>query len=184
MRKFLRFLVAVLALVGCGSEKGQTSASGEAIISLPFGKSYNYDAVLVTRVVDGDTLKLENGERVRLIGIDTPEVYESAKLQRDSRKSGRDRAVIQAMGKKSSDFTRKLAEGKRVRLEFDVEKRDRYNRLLAYVYLQDGTFVNAEIVRQGFASPYTFPPNVRHVELFTRLYSEARQNRRGLWKEE
>jgi micrococcal nuclease len=152
-------------------------------VSLPFGGSNNYDDVLVERAVDGDTLKLENNERVRLIGIDTPEMHESAKLYRDSQKSGQDVKVIQAMGKRAYIFTRDLVEGKRVRLEFDAEMRDKYKRLLAYVYLKDGTFVNAEIVKQGYASLMTYKPNVKYVDTFKQLYQEARENKRGLWKE-
>jgi micrococcal nuclease len=177
----LPLILCAAFLSGC---QGQTTGSGNAVLTVPFGKSYDYDDILVTRAVDGDTLKLENGERVRLIGIDTPEVHESQKLYRDAKRSGRDAATIQKLGAQSAGFTRKLVEGKRVRLEFDVEKRDKYERLLAYVFLKDGTFVNAEIVRQGYASPYTFPPNVRYAEQFKNLYDEARQSNRGLWKEE
>jgi micrococcal nuclease len=143
----------------------------------------NYDNVLVSRAIDGDTLKLSNNERVRLIGIDTPEMHESEKLYRDSRKSGQDAKTIQALGKRSYAFTRSLVEGKTVRLEFDVEKRDKYKRLLAYVYLPDGTFVNAEIVKQGYASLMTYPPNVKYADAFRRLYQQAREQRLGLWKE-
>jgi micrococcal nuclease len=185
MTRRIVFLVAVLAVISCaGCDKSQTAGSGATIFSLPFGRSWNYDDILVSRAVDGDTLKLENGERVRLIGIDTPEVHESAKLYRDARKSGQDAAVIQKLGRKASNFTKKLVDGKRVRLEFDVEKNDKYGRLLAYVYLKDGTFVNAAIVKQGYGSPYTFPPNVRYADLFRSLYQEARENKRGLWSEE
>jgi micrococcal nuclease len=145
--------------------------------------SGNYAAILVERAVDGDTLKLVNGERVRLIGIDTPEVHESEKLYRDSRKSGQDVKTIQAMGRRSAAFTKGLVEGKTVRLEFDVEKRDKYKRLLAYVYLPDGTFVNAEIVKQGYASLMTYPPNVKHAEEFLKLYRQARDSKLGLWKD-
>ncbi len=141
------------------------------------------DEVLVERVVDGDTFKLASGERVRLIGIDTPEMHESEKLYRDSRRSGQDAKTIQALGRRSYAFTKKLIEGKTVRLEFDVEKRDKYNRLLAYAYLSDGTFVNAEIIRQGYASVMTYPPNVKHADEFLRLYRQARDNKLGLWKE-
>jgi micrococcal nuclease len=136
---------------------------------------------MVRRVVDGDTLLLESGERVRLIGIDTPEVHESNKLYRDARKSGEDAASIQAMGRRAAAFTRQLVEGKRVRLEFDVEKHDRYKRLLAYVYLPDGTFVNAEIIRQGYASVMTYPPNVKYADEFLKLFREAREANKGLW---
>jgi micrococcal nuclease len=120
---------------------------------------------------------------VRLIGIDTPEMHESSKLHRDSQRSGQDVRTIIALGRKSYAFTRNLVEGKRVRLEFDVEKRDRYERLLAYAYLSDGTFVNAEIVKQGYASLMTYPPNVKYVDVFKDLYREARENNRGLWQE-
>jgi len=143
----------------------------------------NYDNVLVVRAVDGDTLKLANNERVRLIGIDTPEMHESEKLYRDSRKSGQDAQTIQALGKRAYAFTKALVEGKTVRLEFDVEKRDKYKRLLAYVYLPDGTFVNAEIVKQGYASLMTYPPKVKYADEFRRLYQQAREQRLGLWKE-
>jgi micrococcal nuclease len=141
-----------------------------------------YAGIFVRRAVDGDTLQLSDGERVRLIGIDTPEVHESEKLYRDSRRSGQDIRTIQALGQRSWDFTKDLAEGKPVRLEFDIEKRDKYGRLLAYVYLEDGTFVNAEIVREGYASLMTYPPNVKYEALFLKLYREARENKRGLWK--
>ncbi|MDD2703565.1 MAG: thermonuclease family protein [Candidatus Omnitrophica bacterium] len=140
--------------------------------------------MLVQRVVDGDTLKLGNGERVRLIGIDTPEMHESSKLYRDSRRTGTDVQTIKALGKRSYEFVRGLLENQRVRLEFDVEKHDKYGRLLAYVYLKDGTFINAEIVKQGYASLLTYPPNVKYVDLFKQLYKEARDNKNGLWKDQ
>jgi len=179
------FLLAALAVIilAAGCENSQVNFSQEGKTSVSFGQAYNYDDIMVVRAVDGDTLKLENGERVRLIGIDTPEVYESTKLYRDSKKSGQDIKTIQALGKRSSGFTKNLVEGKRVRLEFDVEKRDKYKRLLAYVYLKDGTFVNAEIVKQGYASLMTYPPNIKYVDTFKELYQEARVNNRGLWKE-
>jgi micrococcal nuclease len=132
--------------------------------------------------VDGDTLKLSGGERVRLIGVDTPEVHYSDKLLRDAKRSGSDIKAIQAMGKKASDFTKGLCEGKRVRLEFDVEKRDRYKRLLAYVYLEDGTFINAKIIEEGYAQVMTIQPNVKYADLFLKLQREAREKGRGLWK--
>ena len=183
MKKAIVSGVLALSLVCAGCNSGQMGGQGEGRVSVPFGTRYSYDDILVTRAVDGDTLVLENGERVRLIGIDTPEMHESSKLDRDSQRSGQDVRTIIALGKKSYAFTRNLVEGKRVRLEFDVEKRDRYERLLAYVYLLDGTFVNAEIIKQGYASLMTYPPNVKYVDLFKDLYREARENNRGLWKE-
>jgi len=155
--------------------------SEKAKFDFSFGRDYNYGDILVTRVIDGDTLQIEDGERVRLIGIDTPEMHDSEKLQRDARRTKQDAATIQELGRRAYEFTKKLVEGKRVSIDFDVEARDKYKRLLGYVYLQDGTFVNAEIIKQGYASLMTYPPNVKHADLFKQLYREARENRRGLW---
>jgi len=152
-------------------------------LTVPFGQTYDYTNVYVKRVVDGDTIQLETGERVRLIGIDTPEMHESNKLYRDSQRTGEDVRAIQALGRRAYEFTKKLVEGQRVSLEFDVEKYDKYKRLLAYIYLKgDGTFVNAKIVEEGYASLMTIPPNVKYADLFLKLYQEARKNQRGLWK--
>jgi len=156
--------------------------SGEGKFTIPFGRRHNYSGVLVKRVIDGDTLQLETGERVRLIGIDTPEMHESDKLYRDSRRTAQDIRTIKELGRHAYEFTRKLVEGKRVRLEFDVEKRDKYKRMLAYVYLADGTFVNAKVIEEGYASLMTIPPNVKYADLFLKLYQEARTARRGLWR--
>jgi micrococcal nuclease len=132
-------------------------------------------------VIDGDTIELENTERVRLIGIDTPEAWFSSKLERDARRTKRDYKTIIQMGEAATEFTRRLAEGKRVKLEFDVEKQDRYGRLLAYVYLPDGKMLNAELLAEGYAQVYTFPPNVKYVDVFSALQKEARENKRGFW---
>lgn len=153
---------------------------------LGMGQShYNYEDILVSIVVDGDTLELASRERVRLIGIDTPEMHMSDKLYRQAQSSKSDIQTIMRLGEEAYKFTRNLVEGKRVRLEFDVERYDKYGRLLAYVYLNnDGTFVNAKIIQQGYASLLTIPPNVKYAGLFRTLYNEARENNRGLWKEE
>jgi len=185
-KKTLILLVAVvLALAGYlfgGDLDPRYHSKEEVKWKIPFGRNFDYSNILVTRAVDGDTLVLENNERVRLIGIDTPEMHESNKLNRDAQRSGQDLATIKQLGRQSYEFTKKLVQGKRVRLEFDVEKYDKYKRILAYVYLLDGTFLNAEIVQQGYASLMTYPPNVKYADLFSKLYQEARQNQRGLWK--
>ncbi len=185
MRKIIHIfsgLIILLGLAGCYEDSQVAFDSSKAKFVMPLGRAYNYADVLVTRAVDGDTLVLESGERVRLIGIDTPEIHESKKLYRDAQRSNQDTQTIQKLGRRSYEFTKSLVEGKRVSLEFDLEKHDRYKRLLAYVYLKDGTFVNAEIVKQGYASLMTYPPNVKYADLFLKLYQEARENRRGLWK--
>jgi len=179
----LCFVICHFNLYLYADEPATIYHSGDWKFSLPFGRSYNYSNIFVKRVIDGDTIQLESGERVRLIGIDTPEMHESDKLYRDSQRTGQDVGIIQELGRRAYEFTRKLVEGKRVSLEFDVEKYDKYRRLLAYVFLKnEGIFVNAEIIRQGYASLMTIPPNVKYADLFVKLYQEARQNRRGLWK--
>jgi micrococcal nuclease len=174
------FLFAIFFLYAYEPVTVYYSENGK--FTIPFGKSYDYTNIYVKRVVDGDTIQLESGERVRLIGIDTPEMHESDKLSRDSQRTQQDIRTIKEFGRRAYAFTRNLIEGKRVSLEFDVEKQDKYGRLLAYVYLKDGTFVNARIVQEGYASLMTMPPNVKYADLFLRLYQEARQNKRGLWK--
>ena len=127
----------------------------------------------VTRVVDGDTIHVDIGgtdETVRYIGVDTPE----------SVKPG---TPVQCFAKKATERNRELVDGADVKLVFDVERRDRYGRLLAYVYrADDGTFVNAALVRDGYARTLTVPPNVRYADRFARLQTEAREADRGLWK--
>ena len=142
----------------------------------------NNKNIKVAYVFDGDTIKLEDDRKVRLIGIDCPEEWESDKLFTDAKRSGQDIAAIKAMGEKAHAFTQKLVLNKKVRLEFDVERHDKYDRLLAYVYLSNGTFVNEAIIKGGYAYPLTIPPNVRYAERFQALYQEARNDKRGLWK--
>jgi len=186
MNKVIIFLLlGLLALTGylfCGDLDPRFHSKEEVKWQIPFGRNFDYNNILVTRAVDGDTLVLENKERVRLIGIDTPEMHESNKLQGDAQRSGQDVQTIKQLGRRSYEFTKKLVQGKRVRLEFDLERYDKYKRILAYVYLEDGTFVNAEIVAQGYASLMTYPPNVKYADLFLKLYRAARQNQRGLWQ--
>ena len=147
------------------------------------GDSYN-SGIQVIQVYDGDTVKLANGEKVRLIGIDCPEEWESEKLYWDTKRLGQDIEVIKAMGKEAGAFTQNLVLNKKVRLEFDVEKRDKYNRLLAYLYLPDGKFVNETIIKEGYAYPLMIPPNLKYTDYFMQLYREARAKGRGLWKKD
>ena len=156
------------------------------IVVFIFAAGFAYSAdqfFFVSKVIDGDTIKLSTGEHVRLIGIDTPESRYNNKLVRDSKRSARDINSIVSMGKKASDFTRSFVEGKNVRLEFDVEKYDKYKRLLAYVYLEDGTFVNARIVEEGYAQTLTIPPNIKYARMLLKLEREAREKNKGLWKD-
>jgi len=126
----------------------------------------------VVKVVDGDTIHVTIGgrrEKVRYIGVDTPETQHPTKGQ-------------QCFGTAAAAFNERLVGGQRVRLERDVEERDRYGRLLAYVYRErDGLFVNAELARRGYAQPLTIPPDVRHAERFVALARAARRGGHGLW---
>jgi len=130
------------------------------------------DGYTVRYVIDGDTIELSSGEKVRYIGIDTPEVREKTQ-EGWVYKPG-------PFGEEAKEFNRRLVEGKRVRLEFDVQKKDKFKRTLAYVYAGE-MFVNLEMVRQGFAMIYTYPPNLKYLELFLDAQKEARENKRGLW---
>jgi len=137
--------------------------------------------VRVIRVIDGDTVVITGGSRVRLIGIDTPETSPNRRAMDYAKKNAKNINDVIVMGKKASGFTRNLVDGKNVRLELDVERYDGYDRLLAYVYLEDDTFVNEEIVRQGYANLLTISPNVKHATLFRKAFKDAQQNGRGLW---
>ena len=121
----------------------------------------------VITVIDGDTIKLENGEAVRYIGIDTPETVHPSE-------------PVQCFGKEASDKNKELVEGKLVKLEKDVTDRDKYGRLLRYVWVGD-LFVNDYLVRQGYAYAYTYPPDVKYSEQFVQAQQEAQENNRRLW---
>lgn len=142
-------------------------------------------AALVTRVVDGDTLWVvlhRGAERVRLLGIDTPEVFDGERLDRDARDRGRTREEIRALGRLSTEYTRRYLDGVDVGLEFDVQERDRFGRLLAYVWLPEiSALFNLQIVRDGYAQVLTVPPNVKYADLLLACQREARQHNRGLW---
>lgn len=140
------------------------------------------DIHLVIRVIDGDTFELENKERVRMLGIDTPEKYESNKLDADAQRSGKDKKTIQKLGELASDFTKKLIEGKKVTLvpEDNYDDKDVYGRLLRYVYLEDGTFVNKRIVEEGYANAYR-KYKISKLDEFINSENEAREKHRGLW---
>lgn len=140
----------------------------------------------VLHVADGDTFSciLESGEevRVRLIGVDTPESSDNPKARRDAEKTGLSVEEIIRMGKLSAEFTKKLLpKGSVVYLEFDVQKTDRYGRLLAYVWLSDGRMLNEVLVREGYATVYTIPPNVKYQDKLLEAQRYARENKKGLW---
>jgi micrococcal nuclease len=118
----------------------------------------------VIKVIDGDTIVIEGGYRVRYIGIDTPEIHPR----------------LEACGIDAWQANRRLVEGKRVRLEKDVSQTDRYNRLLRYVYV-DGVFVNAELAKMGLARVKSYPPDTKYQAYLEEVEVEARHAGRGIW---
>lgn len=129
----------------------------------------NESQLYVSRVIDGDTIELSNGEKIRYIGINTPETKHPTK-------------GVECFGKKASEYNKNLVEGKEVLFQKDVSDTDRYGRLLRYVYVDD-VFVNYELVKNGYAYASSYPPDVSYQELFLEAEKEARENNRGLWAE-
>ena len=164
-RRTIKWTLALLALLVAfitGRQSSLTTPRDPNGATPPVETATEFTA-LCTRVVDGDTIVIEGGERVRYIGMDTPEL--------EGAEPGAEAAT---------EANRELVEGREVRIVLDVEHRDQYGRLLAYVYA-DGVFVNAELLRRGLAQLVTYPPNVRHEAQFRGLQREARQAGRGLW---
>jgi len=158
----LQVFLAVAAVLGGCSAPQLEPAAGDAA------------EARVARVVDGDTIRvaLASGEgTVRYIGVDTPETVKPG-------------SPVECFGRRASAFNARLVEGERVRLVGDVEARDRYGRRLAYVYrLRDGLNVGAELVRRGYATAVSYPPNVAQQDRLRRLARAARLSGRGLWSE-
>ncbi len=106
------------------------------------------------------------------------------KTKRDAKRSGQDIKTITAMGKRATEYVEGLVKpGDLITIEFDVQQRDRYGRLLGYVYLSNGKMLNEEIVKAGYANVMTIQPNVKYQDRFLRAYKQARERKRGLWKE-
>ncbi|HEY3765894.1 MAG TPA: thermonuclease family protein [Gaiellales bacterium] len=158
-------LIFILALAAVGVTAWWTTSSSAA---QPFTRG------TVVRAIDGDTILVQGAggrvEDIRLLGIDTPETVDPRK-------------PVQCYGPEASAFMKHLVTGRAVTLRYDRELHDRYGRFLAYVWLS-GTrplFVNAELVRRGFARTYPFPPNTAHADLFAALERSAAVAGRGLW---
>ena len=128
----------------------------------------------VTHIVDGDTFDMtdSNGKiiRIRPIGINADEMKDN------------DHGSKGPYAQAAKDFLTRLIYNKRVRIETDIQKTDQYKRVLAYVFVDDTVFVNAEMVKQGYAMIETHPPNVKYADLFYLLQTEARENKRGMWQ--
>ncbi len=132
----------------------------------------DYSQIKIKKVVDGDTVILATGQYLRYIGIDTPEV----RIKKEKQFA----YDPQPFSREATQFNQKLVEGKFVRVEFDVEKKDRYGRLLGYCFV-DGIFVNKKLLEEGYATLYTYPPNVKYVDSLAKAQKEARKNNKGMW---
>ena len=177
----LSIVFMLLAAAGCGQDKtpGDKEKSTGAKPRQEQRQDPGLIAATVTRVVDGDTVivKLagESEEKVRLIGVDTPESTRN----------------IEPYGKEASAYAKSMLDGGAVWLELDVGERDRYGRLLAYVWLKQpaedseaevrSKMFNADLLLNGYAQIMTVPPNVKYADLFVKLQQEARDAGKGLW---
>ncbi len=164
-KQFIPWLIATILLLAVGASQLDPSAAPKLINVQP-------GYYRVVEFFDGDTIAVDmNGanEKIRLIGVDTPETH-------DPRKS------VQCYGKQASEFTKNLIGNNPVRLEADPtnQNRDRYNRLLRYVYLQDGRLVNGELIKQGYGFAYTSFP-FQKLEEFRELQRQAQEQSQGLW---
>ena len=172
-----RSLVVALVLLFTGCSAGRSGPAGTptapaspAASDGSGGLRTPGEPAVVTRTVDGDTIHVTfrgHDLDVRLIGIDTPETVDPSQ-------------PVQCYGEQASHFTERALTGRTVRLEFDVERLDRYGRTLAYVWLR-GHLFNRRLVAGGYAVVDTFPPNVRYVDVFTAAQRVAREHDRGLW---
>ena len=194
----LLFWIGILALSWIQFKKQPAPQPSEQLTttSAVSQSTSSYNNVRVVKVIDGDTFEIETGEHVRLIGVDTPESRNNQKARRDSARTHKDIQTIIQMGLKAKEILRGLIENKQVSLEFDVGQKDKYGRLLAYVYMDaaegnvsshavvlgDRVFINATLVKLGYASPMTIPPNVKYAREFKSLFEEARVEKNGLWE--
>lgn len=169
-------IVSALLIALCGTV---LSASAEFIPLLPTKRP------ILAYVVDGDTIAIRIDrriEKVRLIGVNTPESLRNKQSAIQAKRSNRDIKTILEMGRRAKNSLKDLLpKGSEVRLEYDVQKRDKYGRLLAYVYRTDNTMINEEIVLRGYAQIRTIPPNVKYADRFSRALAKSQKAKRGLW---
>ncbi len=157
------------------------------ILALLSSSLHAQELSIVIKIIDGDTLWVHYGgqrERVRLIGIDTPESKVNTKAKRDAEKTGQDIKTITAMGKRATKYVSSLVKpGDKVTIEFDVLQLDWSGMLLGYVYLSNGKMLNEEIVKAGYANVITMPPNIKYQDRLLKSLKEARESKWGLWGE-
>ena len=149
MKKLLFIIIIAIVLSGCYESDYS---------------NYNFKVVYI---YDGDTVKLSNGEKVRYIGIDTPEMNYN-------------NPPAEYFAQEAKEYNAKLVLGKKVKLEFDVVKRDKYGRLLACVYI-DGKHISQEMIEHGYAKVLMIPPNLKFADYFLTLQNLAKEEKRGIW---
>ena len=190
-KQFILFgtMVSLLLLTSCTLESETTTESAQNVNEETLNnteiekqereqlaKRFNLEAVTVERVVDGDTLKLTDGRRIRLIGINTPESTKRT----------------EKYGKEASQYTTSKLNGKQVWIQKDISETDRYDRLLRIVWVDIPTddldeneirtkMFNADLVINGYAEPSTFQPDVKYSDYFIKFAREAREQNTGLW---
>lgn len=186
MKAFFVAIVIVILCVtsGCYRQIERSLYAGQQISSKDEGnrteeptdrkkqRMWKKGYVYVTKVIDGDTFWVDDGSKaikVRFIGIDAPETRNTG-----HKKKGH-------FGVEAKEYVTRLTKFQWVRLQLDIQEKDQYQRLLAYVYLQDGTFLNAHLIESGYAVLDTHPPNVKYADLFSELQHRAKQEKLGLW---
>jgi micrococcal nuclease len=138
--------------------------------------------ILVLKVTASDTIVLENGQRIKLLGVESYGPPPRPKVRYDNKGRPIEETVVEptiSLEEQAIVFAQELMEGKKVKLEYDIESRDEKGRKTAYVYLSDGHLANAELLRQGFVRLKIRPPNVKHEDLLRKAYQEARKEQRG-----
>ena len=171
--------LAIISLAFIALFHPAVPASAEFIPLIPSKRPF------VAYVVDGDTVAVridKTLEKVRLIGIDTPESRRNERAQLQADRSNRDMKAIIEFGKRAKETLKGLLpKGTELRVEYDAQKRDKYGRLLASIYRTDNVMINEEMLLRGYAQLLTIPPNVRYVERFKRALAKSKKEQRGLW---
>lgn len=175
MHKKLVILLVCLAAIIIGIYIQRRNKTGQNSQKSTIQYDYSVKAVegqpiKVARVIDGDTIELINGQRLRYIGMDTPEEVDQRK-------------PIQCFAYAAADKNRQMVEGQLITFHKDITPEDQYGRLLGFVYLADGTFVNLEMVKQGYAFAYPYPPDISKSDEFRQAEESARTARLGLWND-
>ncbi|OMF14517.1 thermonuclease family protein [Paenibacillus sp. FSL H7-0331] len=169
---FLYILLIAILLTGCSKDGNQTSLNSDVFVAqiiskYPQFKNKQYEFATIKRIVDGDTYETNSGHKIRLIGVNTPEVF----------------GETQYYGREASDFSKKRLENQTVYLFRDVSETDRYGRVLRYLFIQnDPVMFNETLLNEGYANTMSVPPDVMFAKKFVVLERQARENRIGIWE--